>query len=128
MANGNSKGGSRGKSGVRSNTPKQYFSQKPGKADIKALKAKLEAEPGFILDFLAGSKATERLGSWYDDENQAHCVSYNLGYSADHSAELVVVGRGSTLAKALALCIYWLVCGVTMELLFPVPDNDPEAW
>lgn len=106
-------------------TPKQYFSPQPPKADRKAIKAMLTGNPQRVLDFLSGTEKTERISSWWDDENGTCVVSYSLGSAPGSNVERCIMGRASNLLNAIAIIVHWLDT-LDMAYMFPDDDDDDE--
>lgn len=113
------------KPGSRAQAKKQYFGQKPPKADRKALEALLNEEPTFVLDFLAGIEAGERFTGFYDDQEETWVFMYNLGSAAKGQPERVITGRSQHAIKAVAIVAYWLKT-LSLETMFPETESEDE--
>lgn len=116
------KSGSRSRSSFQK-VPKQYFSPQPPKADRKAIKAMLTGNPQRVLDFLAGTEKSERISSWWDDENGTCVVSYSVGSAPGSDVERCIMGRASNLLNAIAIIVHWLD---TLDMAYMFPDDDED--
>jgi len=105
----------------------QYFSTKPPKNDFKEIKAKLEAGGGDILDFLESIGGDTRLWSKWDAEEDTMVAFYSLGRLAKGKPDRIIIGRGRTFLRAVAVIAHW-VATLSLESMFPDEDDDDEKW
>jgi len=104
-----------------------FFSTKPPKADFKAIKEKLAAGGSYILDFLESSDADHRIWSKHDPEEDTFIVFYSCGRVAKGKPDRIIIGRGSTILRAVAVIAHWVET-LSPETMFPDDDEDSEKW
>lgn len=104
-----------------------FFSAKPPKADLRAIKAKLENEPHFISDFLALPNPDGRLWTKNDEEEGTVIAFYSIGAVAKGQPDRICIGRGSTLLRAVAVIAHWFQT-LDLEYMFPSEAEEPEEY
>lgn len=105
----------------------QFFSPKPPKADLRQIKEKLANGSDFLRDFLAMPNPDGRLWTKNDEEEGTVVAFYSIGRVAKDSPDRIIIGRGSTIAKAIAVVAHWVQ---TLEItyMFPEEEEDDEQW
>jgi len=127
MAQSSGKSGNAGSGWKKDDIKPQYFSTKPPKADFKAIKEKLAAGGVYILDFLESIGEDSRIWSKYDPEENTIVCFYSIGRLAKGKPDRIIIGRGSTYLRAIAVVAHWVET-LSPETMFPDNDDDDEKW
>lgn len=115
------------KGSYRDKPKPQFFSQKPGKADQKALKQLLETDPlSLFRAFEDLPEDTTVKASWSEQQNSYQC---NVTFPPRENSERdrMLIARGSTMSKAMALAAYWIMT-VSLDTLFPFEEDEDGDW
>lgn len=103
----------------------RFFSLKPPKADQKALAAALEKDPNFVLTQMTDFPTSYKLSVSYDVDNKSWKAVLNLGDIHGDGKDCMIITRGQSNVRAMALACYWLK-STPIDVLFPPDDEDGD--
>lgn len=104
----------------------RWFSLKPPKADLKALAAMLSKEPGFFIAELSALKPGQTCNTKFSTEHNAWQANLNLGEVAGKGVDCIIIGRGATADRAMAVAFYWLKSTPIATLFPPIEEDDDD--
>lgn len=103
----------------------RFFSLKPPKADQKALAARLQKDPTFVMVALEKFPKNWTFNTKFNKDQDTWQCTCNLGDVHQDGKDCLLIGRGANPLRAITMIVYWLE-STPMETLFPPEDNDGD--